>query len=407
LWYNHAVSRENAGVFTIAKRGPHIGLNAQLLSLKPNYRSAGINRYIYNILLGLSRCADSEHFTVFLSERDFPAVERFNNRLSRLPTDRPLIRILWEQLVQPWLLARSNIDLLHSMAFVMPLWSPCPSVATIYDLSFLRYPHNFRAWNRLYLSTFTRLSARKAGHLIAISKSTARDVEHFFGISPERVSVIYCGVEAEFHPLPVAEVERFRRERGLPDRMILYVGTIEPRKNLGRLLEAYRHLLRGTRGENYRNASQDTPRLVIAGAKGWLYENILARVEELGLSGDVMLPGYVPGSELPLWYNAAECFVYPSTYEGFGLPVLEAMACGTPVVTSNSSSLPEVVGQAGYTVSPDNVEELAETLIQVLGDGELRARLRQQGLARAALFSWDKAARETIAVYNRVLNHGG
>jgi glycosyltransferase involved in cell wall biosynthesis len=404
LWYNHAVSGQNAGESSIGKRAPHIGLNAQLLSLKPNYRSAGINRYIYNMLLGLSRCADTERFTVFLSERNFPALEHFKNRLSCLPTNRPMIRILWEQFIQPWLVARSGIDLLHSMAFVTPLWPPCPSVTTIYDLSFLRYPHSFRTWNRLYLSTFTRLSSRKADHLIAISKSTARDIEHFFGVPPERISVIYCGVEPEYHPLPPAEVERFRRARGLPDRMILYVGTIEPRKNLARLLEAYRLLLRSRKN---RNGGLNAPRLVIAGGKGWLYEDILARVEELGLSQDVMLPGYVPGGELPLWYNAAECFVYPSTYEGFGLPVLEAMACGTPVVTSNSSSLPEVVGEAGRTVSPENVEELAEMLGQVLGDGDLRAQMRQQGLGRAALFSWDRAARETIAVYNRVLNRGG
>ncbi len=387
---------------TIGKRAPHVGLNAHLLSLKPNYRSAGINRYIYNVLLGLSRCAGSHRFTVFLSEHSFPAVERFDNRFSRLPTSRPVARIFWEQLVQPWVLARSDIDLLHSMAFVMPWWSPCPSVTTIYDLSFLRYPQSFRPWNRLYLSAFTRMTARKADQLIAISKSTALDIEHFFGVPSERINVIYCGVEPEYRPLPPDEVARFRQERGLPERMILYLGTIEPRKNLARLLEAYQLMLRA-----WPLGKGPAPRLVIAGARGWLYEDILARIDDLGLSEDVIMPGYVPGGELPLWYNAAECFVYPSTYEGFGLPVLEAMACGTPVVTSNRSSLPEVVGQAGCTVSPDNVEELTETLVHVLSDGELRARLRQQGLERAALFSWDKAARETMAVYDRVLNRGG
>lgn len=390
-----------------SRRGPHIGLNAHLLSLQPSYRSAGINRYIYNVLLGLSRCTDHHRLTVFLSERNLPRSERLNQRVSHLPTTRPAVRILWEQCIQPWLLMRSGIDLLHAMAFVTPLWSVCPSVATIYDLSFLRYPQSFRAWNRLYLTTLTRVSARKASHLIAISKSTAQDITHFFGVTPDRISVIYCGVEPEYRPLPRDEVERFRRQRGLPDRMILYVGTIEPRKNLARLLEAYHLLLQSWPIDEGSTTGDSAPRLVIAGARGWLYEDILARIETLGLTRDVMLPGYVPGGELPLWYNAAECFVYPSTFEGFGLPVLEAMACGAPVITSNSSSLPEVVGDAGCTVSPDDVPALAETMRQVLTDSERRASMRRQGLQRAGLFSWDRAARETIAVYDRVLNRGG
>jgi glycosyltransferase involved in cell wall biosynthesis len=401
------VSGDNSPDANNSRRGPKIGLNAQLLSLQPNYRSAGINRYIYNVLLGLSHCTDRHRFTVFLSERNFPSSQYLEQRVSRLPTARPAVRIFWEQCIQPWLLARSGIDLLHAMAFVTPLWSVCPSVATIYDLSFLRYPRSFRAWNRLYLSTLTRVSARTASHIIAISKSTAQDVTRFFGVAPDRISVVYCGVEPEYRPLPRDEVERFRRQRGMPDRMILYVGTIEPRKNLARLLEAYRLLLQSWPDHHGSAARDPAPRLVIAGARGWLYEDILARIETLGLTRDVMLPGYVPGSELPLWYNAAECFVYPSTFEGFGLPVLEAMACGAPVVTSNSSSLPEVAGDAGCTVSPDNVPELADMLRQVLTDSERRANMRRQGLDRAGLFSWDKAARETIAVYDRVLNRGG
>jgi glycosyltransferase involved in cell wall biosynthesis len=158
-----------------------------------------------------------------------------------------------------------------------------------------------------------------------------------------------------------------------------------------RLIEAYSRLRDGQ------------VKLVIGGARGWLYEEVFARVEELDLAGDVLFPGYIPPDELRLWYNAAELFVYPSLYEGFGLPPLEAMACGTPVITSNVSSLPEVVGEAGLTVDPMDSEGLAEAMSQVLGDGALRQSMQERGLARAGLFSWAKAAQETVEVYRRAL----
>ena len=398
------MSRENSRVPYPKTQSPHVGLSAQLLSLAPSYRSAGINRYTYNLLQHLARHRGPYRFTAFLSDRNFPATARLNAQWSRLPTARPPIRIFWEQIVQPWVLWRQGIDLLHAMAFVSPLWCPCPSVVTIYDLSFLRYPESFRRWNRFYLSTFVRLSARRANHFIAISKSTAQDIVRLLGVKADQVSVVHCGVEESYHPMALQEIDHFRRQRGLPEKMLLYLGTIEPRKNLGRLIEAYHLLMKtwaGPEGEG------DVPRLVIAGAKGWLWEEVFALVESLGLQEQVIFPGYVPGPELPAWYNAAEVFVYPSTYEGFGLPVLEAMACGTPVVTSNTSSLPEVVGEAGLTVAPEDVEGLCHAMKRALTDAGLRKSLHEQGLQRAALFSWDKAAQETVAIYDRVLGCGG
>jgi glycosyltransferase involved in cell wall biosynthesis len=214
-------------------------------------------------------------------------------------------------------------------------------------------------------------------------------------VSPEKVEVIYCGVDKAFRPFPERKVASFRQQRGLPEKIILFVGTIEPRKNLARLVEAYSHL------------RDRSVKLVIGGARGWLYEEVFARVEELELTGDVLFPGYIPPDELPLWYNVAELFVYPSLYEGFGLPPLEAMACGTPVITSNVSSLPEVVGEAGLTVDPMDSEGLAETINQMLDDGALRQSMRERGLARASRFSWTKAARETVRVYRRALDRRG
>jgi glycosyltransferase involved in cell wall biosynthesis len=379
----------------IAQTPKHIGLNAHLLSLAQTYRGAGINWYIHNLLLNLALADQENQYTVFLGDRRFSPNSGLTLRTSWLPTTRPLVRIVWEQLVQPFVLWQEKIDLLHSLAFVTPLLSPCPSVITIYDLGFLIFPQGFRHSKRLYLTLLTRPSARKARRIITISESTKRDTVRLLGVSSKKVDVVYCGVDKAFHPLPEGEVASFRQKHGLPERIILFVGTIEPRKNVVRLIEAYSRLRDGQ------------VKLVIGGARGWLYEEVFARVEELDLAGDVLFPGYIPPDELRLWYNAAELFVYPSLYEGFGLPPLEAMACGTPVLTSNVSSLPEVVGEAGLTVDPVDSEGLAEAMNQVLGDGALRQSMREQGLARAGRFSWARAARETVEVYRRALGRRG
>ena len=373
----------------------HIGLNAHLLSLAETYRGAGINWYIYNLLTHLPRVDHDNRYTAFLGDGRFTDSE-LALKLARLPTSRPVVRIFWEQVVQPFALRKEGVDLLHALAFVTPLLSPCPAVVTIYDLSFLLYPESFKRSKRFYLGLFTRLSARRARRIIAISKSTKRDVVRLLGVPPEKVAVIYCGIDEAFHPLAEDRVAAFRSKRGLPERFILFVGTIEPRKNVTRLIEAFADL---------RFAICDL-RLVIGGAKGWFYDDVFARVEELGLEGQVMFPGYIPASELPLWYNAAELFVYPSLYEGFGLPPLEAMACGTPVITANTSSLPEVVGEAGLTVDPLDAEGLAETMRRVLDDGALRQEMRERGLQRTKGFSWIKTAQETVQVYQRAMESG-
>lgn len=375
----------------MAQTPKHIGLNAHLLSLAQTYRGAGISWYIHNLLLNLAPADQENQYTVFLGDRRSLPNSGLTLRTSWLPTTNPLVRIGWEQLVQPFALWQEKIDLLHSLAFVTPLLSPCPSVVTIYDLSFLIFPEGFKDAKRLYLTLLTPPSAQKARRIITISESTKRDTVRLLGVSSERVDVVYCGVDKAFHPLPEGEVASFRQKRGLPERIMLFVGTIEPRKNVARLVEAYSRLREGQ------------VKLVIGGARGWLCEEVFARVEELGLTGDVLFPGYIPLDELPLWYNAAELFVYPSLYEGFGLPPLEAMACGTPVITSNVSSLPEVVGKAGLTVDPMDSDSLAEAMKQVLSDEALRQSMRERGLARASRFSWAKAARETVEVYRRAL----
>jgi glycosyltransferase involved in cell wall biosynthesis len=315
--------------------------------------------------------------------------------VSRLPTQHPTIRILWEQMIQPWSLRQAGVDLLHGLALVGPAVSACPFVVTIHDLSFLFYPQNFQLLKRLYLQFFTRHSVRRARRVIAISENTKRDVVQQYGIPADKVDLIYYGLDPIFRPLPSDQVDRFRAERRLPERFMLFVGTLEPRKNVVRLVEAYAQLPR------------ERPLLLLVGGKGWLYDDIFARVEDLDLSGEVRFVGYVPAEELPWWYNAADLFVYPSLYEGFGLPPLEAMACGTPVVSSTVSSLPEVVGSGGLLVDPTDTEALASAMKRMVTDRETHDSTRAAGLAQAQTFSWAEAAQRTVDSYRRALTTEG
>jgi glycosyltransferase involved in cell wall biosynthesis len=375
-------------------RGIRIGVNAHLLSLAESYRSAGINWYIYNLLHHLPGVAPEIGYTVFLSERRYIAAPGVQLQISHLPTARPAARILWEQALQPWALHRAKVDLLHSPAFVGPLASACPFVVTIHDLSFLFFPQGFRTLNRSYLRIFTRISVSRARRVIAVSESTKRDLVQHYGLPPARIDVVHNGVDGSFEPLPADQVDTFRKKRGLPERFILFVGTLEPRKNVVRLVEAYARL------------PKERPPLMLVGGKGWLYDEIFARVEALNLSSEVHFVGYVPAEELPFWYNAAVLFAYPSLYEGFGLPPLEAMACGTAVVASTSSSLPEVIGQAGLLVDPADTEALAASMEQVLSGKGIQEQMQAAGLAQAQSFSWEKTAQRTVHSYQRALTPG-
>ncbi|MDM8529425.1 glycosyltransferase family 1 protein [Anaerolineales bacterium HSG24] len=373
----------------------HVALNAHLLSLSQSYRGAGISWYIFNLLQSLPQVEDDLHFTAFLHDRAFLG-DGLQTEFSRWSTQRPAMRILWEQLIQPSALCRVKADLYHAMAFVSPILLPCPSVVTVYDLSFLRFPETFRPINRYYLRYLTALSVRRAKAVITISESTRQDVINLLGKPANQVHTVYCGVDDSFRPLPLAEVAQFKQQQNLPDCFIPYVGTSETGKNLCGLTPAY--------GQLYQ-LDQTTPPLIVAGGKGWYYQAVFALVAELGLQERVKFPGYVPQTQLPLWYNAASLFVYPSLFEGFGLPVLEAMSCGTPVVTSNVSSLPEVVGQAGVLINPDNPSQLAHTMHLILTQPDLQQTMRARGLQQAAQFRWDKAAQETVAIYQKTIRN--
>jgi len=370
----------------------HVAINAHLLSGRAGYRSAGVHQYIYHLLRHLGESGGGLRYTVMLGEGLLPPDVTLAALQSRWPTSRAAVRVAWEQLVQPRALRRIGADLAHGPVFVGPLLASCPVVVTIHDLSFMRFPDLFRPANRLYLTVLTRLSARRARRLIAVSAHAAAESVRLLGVPAERIDVVYHGVDPAFRPLPEDEVLAFRRRRGLPERFVFFVGTLEPRKNLVRLVEAFARV------------RDDRVGLVLAGGKGWLYDELFASVEALGLNEQVIFPGYVMSEELPLWYNAATLLAYPSVYEGFGLPVLEAQACGTPVLTSNVSSLPEAAGDAAVMVDPYDVESLAEGLNRLLAGESLRHDLRAAGLVHAKKFSWPRAAQDTARVYHRALD---
>ena len=365
---------------------PHIGINAHLLSGQSGYRSAGIHGYLYHTLAQLAAVAPQDwRFTVMCgrnSQADFPGLKL---RRSRFDTQAPLRRILWEQAAQPT--QPGDFDLLHATAFVGPLLLSRPLVVTVYDLSFLRYPQVLAPARRRYLQLLTRISCRRARRVIAISQSTAADVADLLGIAPERIDIAPPGHDAtRFRPLPAADVAAFRQRKGLPERFWLFVGTLEPRKNLVTLLQAYAQL------------PERLP-LLLAGGKGWDYEQIFATVERLGLGESVHFPGYLAAEELALWYNCAEVFVYPSLYEGFGMPVLEAMACGTAVIVADASSLPEAAGADGTNLPPTDVDAWAAALQHSLRSDTWRAQERIRGLQQARRFSWRATAERTIGSY--------
>jgi glycosyltransferase involved in cell wall biosynthesis len=370
-----------------------VAINAHLLSGQAGYRSAGIHAYIAQTLAHLPALAPTWHFNVYLGQGLLSPTVNMTLQRSPLPTANPLWRIFWEQAIQPWTLARHRPDLYHSQAFSLPPQLRVPSLVTLYDLSFLRYPQILSRARRLYLQAVSRDSCRRAARLVAISRHTAQDISTFFDVPMEKISLASPGVSPAFCPLPHEEVEAFRQAQNLPPRFIFYLGTLEPRKNLLTLLQAYARLPRALRRE--------VP-LFLAGGKGWGYEPIFEALAQPALATSVRWLGYLATENLPLWYNAAELFVYPSRYEGWGLPVLEALACGTLVLTSDISSLPEAAGPAGVLVPPDEVEAWTVALGDMLNNPSAHAHRRALGLAWARQFTWQATARATLEAYQAV-----
>ena len=283
-------------------------------------------------------------------------------------------------------------ELFHATDHLLPRLSHTRSVFTLHDLTALTFPATHTQLNRRFLQWMLPYFLRDADLIIADSASTQRDALRLYNLPAERIRVVHLGVDRRFQPAASDTQAQTRARYHLPDRFILSVGTLEPRKNLITLLEACHAL----------HADGSDVALVIAGGRGWHSEPFFERLRALGLEDAVQLLGRVPDEDLPALYTLAEVFAFPSLYEGFGLPVLEAMACGTPVVCSSTSSLPEVAGEAAIQIFPTAVREWTQALKQIGGNAAVRADLRERGIKQAARFTWENTARQTYAVYQEV-----
>lgn len=294
----------------------------------------------------------------------------------------------------PRVLKRDKVALAH-FQYVAPPICPCPTVVTVHDISYEYFPEYFNPLQRMRMRTLIPLSARNAAAVLTVSEYSRRDIIERYRISPERVIVTYNGVAPVFRLLAPQEVELATARFGIARPFILGVGNLQPRKNLERLIRAYARL---------RATGECEHDLILVGQMAWKGHQIHAEVERLGIAAHVHLTGYVSEQELVGLYNRAAAFVYPSTFEGFGLPVAEAMACGAPVLTSNTSALPEVAGDAAITVNPLDEEAIGDGLRRLLQDASLRQRLRADGFLQAAKFNWQTTAAQTAAVYARILD---
>jgi glycosyltransferase involved in cell wall biosynthesis len=361
-----------------------IGIDARLVY----YSQAGIGQYILHLVNSFAEIDRENEYILLQSRKDETTIlEQPNFRRVSLwtPSHHRLERYALN--VE---LMRLGLDVLHSPDFIPPYRPSCKSVITIHDLAFLLYPHFLTKESARYYGHIDG-AVRWTDHIIAVSHSTKRDTVQHLGVPEEKITVVHEAANPIFRPVDREEArEQVRNRHGVDAPFVLFVSTIEPRKNVPSLLRAMWQLI-----ECYK----EDVHLVLAGGKGWLYEDTFAVVDELNMDHRVHFVGRVTSEELLYLYNAAEMLAHPAFYEGFGLPPLEAMACGLPVVVSDVASLPEVVGDAGLLIDPHDVDELTVAIWRTLNDPDLRQEMVEKGQRQAARFSWERAARETLEIY--------
>ncbi|HWQ83252.1 MAG TPA: glycosyltransferase family 1 protein [Anaerolineales bacterium] len=372
-----------------------VGIDATALPPQP----VGAGNYMIQLIRALAKLDSDLELVIFAHPHgkaliDVP--EQAGLHWSLVPDQKPALRLVWEQTRFPGLIRQEGIDLLHSLHYTRPLRLPCTSVVTFHDMTFFLFPELHTRAKRLFFPAAIRYSARTADAVIAISESTRQDAIRLLKIDPARIQTIPLGVTGEFKPISASpQLSIIRQKYNLPECFILYVGLLEPRKNLPLLLRAYRQVL--DRGP--------APVLVLAGRMGWTVDTLRHTIDDLALTDQIHFTGYVTPDDLPFVYNLADLFVYPSLYEGFGLPPLEALACGTPVITSSVSSIPANMGDAAILVQPDDQNALSTAIREILDNPELRQELIVKGPIQASKFKWETTARQTLAVYQQVLQN--
>jgi glycosyltransferase involved in cell wall biosynthesis len=365
-----------------------IGIDAHTLGSK----SSGNENYYLQLLQDLARTQpNGNRYTIYYTHLQglpkIPVVSHFE--LKRIRPVNPFIRI---PLSFPFEFQRGKLDVFHAQ-FIIPPFCNCKSVTTIPDILFERYPEFFPWFENRRCRALIPWSARRADHIITVSQSSKNDIVNYYHIDPDRVSVIDEAPRDEFRVLNRDQCrELIRKKYGIGDPYLLYVGRINARKNLVRVVEAFSRL----RGQGAPH------KLVLVGKQDWQGDLVVQKVIDLGLANDVLFTGYVDWDDVPAFYNAADLFLFPSICEGFGAPVVEAMACGVPVVTSSGSALEEVAGGAAVLADPFSVDSITNAIENVLADPQLALSLRQKGLKRVADFSGRRKAEQTIAIYHEV-----
>ena len=368
----------------------HIAIDAHSVGAQ----LAGNETYAVNLIEALAEIDQSNRYTLYVTRQS--AVDRFTNRWPNFQVKRtlphtPLVRIPLTLSVE---LRKNRVDVVH-VQYTAPPRTPCALVATIHDLSFEHLPETFKRRSRAQLRLTVRRTAKKAGQILTLSEFSRRDIIETYALDPERVFVTPPAAPSHFVPVTdVTELRRIRMTYGIQRDYILALGSIQPRKNLVRLIKAYESLRGVVSGEQL-------PQLVLAGRRGWLEAETIRAAELSEARGDILFTGYVPDADLPAVYSGALCFAYPSYFEGFGLPILEAMQCGTPVIAGNRTSLPGVAGDAALLVDPFDQAAIGNGLVRLIKNADYRAELRVKGLDRAAAFSWKNTALLTLQAYER------
>ncbi len=367
----------------------HIGINA--LHLLPS-KVGGVETYTRNLVQCLTRIDGENRYSVFINEESKGIFEALAPGISVIPcpiraTRRP-VRILWEQIVLPFQVRKRKIDVLLSTGLTAPVFCPATSIVVLHDLQHLNQPHNFSWLYLQFLKAIIYAGAKSAHGVITISNHVKKDIERFYGVRPENIAVSHLGVDRALFNTEHPTREPGVRERyGLPEKYVLYAAASLPHKNHARLFAALQHV---------RRQIPDL-KLVLIGARDRGADALVREIDRLGLHDDVVLLGWLPFQDVPLIYRGCEAFVFPTLHEGFGLPVIEAMACGVPVVCSHMEPLIEVAGDAACFVDPMQPEDIARGILDTLVDDDRRADLIAKGLVRAQEFAWEKTAQHTLA----------
>lgn len=365
----------------------------------------GSGQYGFELICQFAKIKTEHNFLVYLKNKpvaDLPKEKRNFKYLVFGP------KKFWTQLALPVKLffQKPRPDIFFTPTHYAPRFSTVPIVVTIFDLSFIHYPEMFRKQDLYQLRNWTKYSVKKATKIITISESSKEDIVKYYKIARDKIVVIYPGVGENFAPQPIEKIDSVKKKYKITEDYILYVGTIQPRKNLIGLIKAFNSLMHNSEWRPSLSASQlsiQNFQLVIAGRKGWLYDEIFEKVRELKLENKVIFTDFIPTEDLPVLYSGARVLVNVSLWEGFGIPVLEAMACSTPVVVSNTSSLPEAVGEAGLLVNPANVNDVALVLARVLNMPQQEyENLKKKSVQQAKKFSWGKCAKVTLKVLEKV-----